>query len=121
VLAKRQTSAPVRISVRYYLCTDAAPVRLPLRLCRDLADRVIALPRFANSIQRMVEVLIQSEPNKIKSNDVVMRKRRNFKADGRLTALVSVPHCDIGRLDVTNKPLGVKKRITDKVLRQLCP
>jgi hypothetical protein len=42
-------------------------VRLPLRLCRDLADRVIALPRFANSNQRMVETLIQTEAGKTKS------------------------------------------------------
>ena len=50
-----------RLSIRYYLCTDDGPVRLPLRLCRDLADRVIALPQFANSVQRMVEVLIESK------------------------------------------------------------
>jgi hypothetical protein len=51
--------------IRYYLCTDDGPVRLPLRLSRDLADRVIALPHFANSVQRMVEVLIESKAGKI--------------------------------------------------------
>jgi hypothetical protein len=56
-----------RLSIRYYLCTDDGPVRLPLRLCRDLADRVIALPQFANSSPRMVEVLIQTEADKTKS------------------------------------------------------
>ena len=56
-----------RLSIRYYLCTDDGPVRLPLRLCRDLADRVIALPQFANSSQRMVETLIQTEAGKTKS------------------------------------------------------
>ena len=50
-----------RLSIRYYLCTDDGPLRMPLRLCRDLAKRVIALPEFANSIQRMVEVLIQNK------------------------------------------------------------
>ena len=64
MLAKRQTIVSSRISVRYYLCTDAGPVRLPLRLCRELADSVIALPQFANSIQRMVEVLIESKAGK---------------------------------------------------------
>ena len=42
-------------------------MRLPLRLSRDLADRVIALPHFANSNQRMVETLILTEAGKTKS------------------------------------------------------
>lgn len=54
-----------RLSIRYYLCTDDVPLRMPLRLCRDLAERVLALPQFANSIQRTVEVLIESKAGKI--------------------------------------------------------
>ena len=83
MLAKRQTTASSRISVRYYLCTDAGPVRLPLRLCRELADRVIALPQFANSIQRMVEVLIQTEPGKTKSVHFRSTSTR-FDKDGKI-------------------------------------
>jgi hypothetical protein len=56
-----------RLSMRYYLCTDTGPVRLPPRLCRDLADRVIALPQFANSIQR--GVLIERENGKIEKKN----------------------------------------------------
>jgi hypothetical protein len=51
--------------MRYYLCTDTAPVRLPQRLSRDLSQRLIALPQFANSIQRMVEVLVESKAGQI--------------------------------------------------------
>lgn len=59
-----------RLSMRYYLCTDTGPVRLPPRLCRDLADRLIALPQFANSIQRGVEVLIERKAGKIENIEV---------------------------------------------------
>ena len=83
MLAKRRTTASSRISVRYYLCTDAGPVRLPRRLCRELADRVIALPQFANSIQRMVEVLIQTEPGKTKSVHFRSTSTR-FDKDGKV-------------------------------------
>ena len=83
MLAKRQTTASSRITVRYYLCTDAGPVRLPRRLCRELADRVIALPQFANSIQRMVEVLIQTEPGKTKSVHFRSTSTR-FDKDGKV-------------------------------------
>jgi hypothetical protein len=55
-----------RLSIRYYLCTDKGPVKLPVRVARELSERVIAVPQFANSIQRMVEVLIQAEAGKIK-------------------------------------------------------
>ena len=47
--------------------------------------------------------------------------RRNGKANGRLTALVSLPYRCVCRLDMTSEPLGVKKRITHTVLRQLYP
>jgi hypothetical protein len=53
-----------RVSMRYYLCSDEGPLRMPLRLRRDLANQTVALPRFANSIQRTVEVIIHAEPNK---------------------------------------------------------
>ena len=83
MLAKRQTSAPGRINVRYYLCTDAGPVRLPRRLCRELADRVIALPQFANSIQRMVEVLIESKAGKTEKIELRPTHSR-FDEDGKI-------------------------------------
>lgn len=54
-----------RLSIRYYLCTKEGPVRLPQRLSRDLSARIIALPQFANSVQRLVEVLIESKAGKI--------------------------------------------------------
>ena len=72
-----------RLSIRYYLCTDAGPVRLPLRLCRDLADRVVALPQFANSVQRMVEVLIESKAGKIEKIELRPTHSR-FDENGKL-------------------------------------
>ncbi len=38
-----------RLSIRYYLCTDKGPVRVPLRLHRDLVSGAIAVPQFANN------------------------------------------------------------------------
>lgn len=72
-----------RLSIRYYLCTDDVPLRMPLRLCRDLADRVVALPQFANSVQRMVEVLIESKAGKIEKIEVRPTHSR-FDANGKI-------------------------------------
>jgi|KBSSwiStaDraftv2_1062776.scaffolds.fasta_scaffold2176781_1 hypothetical protein len=60
----RFKKARPRRSIRYYLCTDEGPVRMPSHLSRDLSARVIALPQFSNSIQRMVEVIVQAEHKK---------------------------------------------------------
>ena len=56
MLAKRQTSAPSRISVRYYLWSPDGPWRIPDRLHRDLIDRKLALPQYATSKQKVLEV-----------------------------------------------------------------
>jgi len=72
-----------RLSIRYYLCTDAGPVRLPQRLCRDLSERLIALPQFANSIQRMVEVLIESKAGKIQKIELRPTHSR-FDENGKI-------------------------------------
>jgi hypothetical protein len=72
-----------RLSMRYYLCTDTGPVRLPPRLCRDLADRAVAFPQFANSIQRGVEVLIERKAGKIKNIEVRPTHSR-FDENGKI-------------------------------------
>jgi hypothetical protein len=72
-----------RLSMRYYLCTDTGPVRLPPRLCRNLADRVTALPQFANSIQRGVEVLIERKAGKIEKIEVRPTHSR-FDENGKI-------------------------------------
>src|SRR5215510_11630589 len=72
-----------RLSMRYYLCTNTGPVRLPPRLCRDLADRLIALPQFANSIQRGVEVLIARKAGKIETIEVRPTHSR-FDENGKI-------------------------------------
>jgi hypothetical protein len=56
VLAKTQTQGPVRISVRYYLWSADGPWRIPDRLHRDLIDRKLALPQYATSKQKVLEV-----------------------------------------------------------------
>ena len=55
-----------RVSLRHYLCTNARPFRLTSRLARELAHRQIAVPQFANSVQRMVEVFVEAEGSEIK-------------------------------------------------------
>src|SRR5262249_29771496 len=50
----------VRVSLRHYICTDAGPWRITSPLARELAHRKVAAPQFANSIQRMVEVFVET-------------------------------------------------------------
>ena len=56
MLAKRQTTAPNRISVRYYLWSAGGPWRIPNRLHHDLMDREVALPQHAGTRQKVLEV-----------------------------------------------------------------
>ena len=58
-----------RVSLRHYLCTNARPFQLTSRLGRELAHRQIAVPQFANSVQRMVEVFVEAQGDEIKSID----------------------------------------------------
>jgi hypothetical protein len=55
-----------RISLRHYIFTDAGPFRLTSRLSRDLAHGAVTAPQFANSVQRMVEVFVETEGAEIK-------------------------------------------------------
>jgi hypothetical protein len=59
VLAKRQTTAPSRISVRYYVWSAEGPQRITERLHRELFKRVVAMPQFAGTKQRVLEVFVQ--------------------------------------------------------------
>jgi hypothetical protein len=59
VLAKRQTTAPSRISVRYYLWSAEGPQRITERLHRELFERNVAIPPFAGTKQRVLEVFVQ--------------------------------------------------------------
>jgi hypothetical protein len=56
VLAKSQRSGPTRISVRYYLWSADGPWRIPNRLHHDLIDRKPALPQYAASKQKVLEI-----------------------------------------------------------------
>jgi hypothetical protein len=44
------------ITIRYYLWADDGPWRLPVRLHQDLIDRKVALPQYAGTKQKIMEV-----------------------------------------------------------------
>jgi hypothetical protein len=56
---------------------------MPLRLYRELVDGILDVPRFANTIQRMVEVLIWSELRGNKSLEARPTSCR-FDASGKV-------------------------------------
>ena len=56
MLAKRQTPAPSRISFRYYLWSADGPWRIPNRLHHDLVNGKLAIPQYASTKQKVVEV-----------------------------------------------------------------
>jgi hypothetical protein len=58
VLAKRQTTAPSR-SIRYYLWSAEGLQRITQRFHRNLFERTVALPQYAGTKQKIVEVFIQ--------------------------------------------------------------
>jgi hypothetical protein len=58
-------------------------VRMPLRLSRELDQRVLAIPQFANSVQRLVEVFLQSEGQTVKSVNFRPTSTR-FDQDGKI-------------------------------------
>lgn len=49
-------AAPNTISIRYYLWADDGPWRLPSRLHQDLIARKVALPQYASTKQKILEV-----------------------------------------------------------------
>jgi hypothetical protein len=72
-----------RLSIRYYICTDEGPVRVPLRVHRDLVSGDVTAPQFANSFQRKIEVLIWSGPGH--GRTIKMRPTTSrFDVSGRL-------------------------------------
>ena len=44
------------ITIRYYLWADDSPWRLPVQLHQDLFDRKVALPQYAGTKQKVLEV-----------------------------------------------------------------
>src|SRR5215472_14433125 len=54
------------VSLRHYICTEVGPLRITSRLARELSHREVAAPQFANSIQRMVEVFVETVAGDIK-------------------------------------------------------
>jgi hypothetical protein len=72
-----------RRSIRYYLCTDEGPFRVPLHLFGGLVSGETRLPQFANSLQHVVEALIETDPKggkKIRTRSTSTR----FNAEGKV-------------------------------------
>lgn len=59
MLAKNQKRGPTRIDVRYYLCSKEGLQRITQRLHRSLVEGDIALPQFAGTKQKILEVLVK--------------------------------------------------------------
>jgi hypothetical protein len=71
-----------RISLRHYICTETGPFRVTSRLARELAHREVAVPQFANSIQPMVEVFVETVAGEIK--DIQIRPTHaRFDQEGK--------------------------------------
>jgi len=73
VVRFKKKARRVRISLRHYICTEAGPLRVTSRLARELAHREVAAPQFANSIQRMAEVFVETVAGDVK--DIQIRAR----------------------------------------------
>lgn len=58
MLTKRK-NRPGRISVRYYLWSSEGLLRITARLHRDLVERALALPQYAGTKQKVLEVFVQ--------------------------------------------------------------
>ena len=72
-----------RLSLRHYICTEAGPFRVTSRLARELAHREVSVPQFANSVQRMVEVFVETVDGQI--TDVKIRKTHShFDDEGKV-------------------------------------
>ena len=71
------------ITIRYYLWADGGPWRLPVRLHQGLITRKVALPQYARTKQKMLEV----KASLITGKQVSLRGRGSigtFDADGFL-------------------------------------
>ena len=69
------------ISIRYYLWVDDGPWRLPVQLHQDLFDRKVALPQYAGTKQKILEVFarwITSDAFSLKGRGGIC----TFDADG---------------------------------------
>ena len=59
MLAKRQQAGAGRDSVRYYLWSADGLQRITARLHRDLVERDVALPQYAGTKQKVLEVFVK--------------------------------------------------------------
>jgi hypothetical protein len=69
------------ITIRYYLWADDGPWRLPVQLHQDLFDRKVALPQYAGTKQKILEVFarwITSDTYSLKGRGSI----DTFDADG---------------------------------------
>jgi hypothetical protein len=98
-----------RRRLRYYLCTDEGPFRVPLRLFRGLVSGEIRLPQFANSLQHFVEALVEADVKKGKTINTRSTSTR-FDAQGKVDLRHAIEA--IAVLAEGSQP----KRVAEKVL-----
>ena len=82
VVRLKKKARRVRISLRHYICTEAGPLRVTSRLARELAHREVAAPQFANSIQRMAEVFVETVAGDVKDIQIRATHAR-FDQEGK--------------------------------------
>jgi hypothetical protein len=98
-----------RLSIRYYVCTDEGPFRIQLHLFRGLVSGEIRLSQFANSLQHLVEALVEEDVKKgktINTRSISIRFDAHGKVDLRHVAEA------IAVLAEGSQP----KRVAEKVL-----
>jgi hypothetical protein len=101
---------PRRLSLRYYLCDGDALWRIPQRIHRALLSGEAALPQYANSKQKVVEVFIWSGPT----------TARRVEARGTVFSFNSAGLIDLAEAAETaaiaiegSKPRRLDKRVLD--------
>ena len=90
MLAKRQKPAPGRISVRYYHWSPDGLHRITEKLHRELLQQKMALPQFAASNQKILELLVERQPSgrlRVAARGIVYPFDRQGKLDVRKLAI----------------------------------
>ena len=106
----RLKKARRRLSIRYYLCTDEGPFRVPLRLFRGFVSGEIRLPQFANSLQHFVEALVEEDVKKGKTINTRSTSTR-FDAYGKVDLRHAVEA--IAVLAEGSQPKHVAEKVLD--------
>lgn len=85
-------ATPERFTIQYFLCTDDGLYRLPDRLHRDLLGGRTALIQFANTKQKLIELIIsRAEAFTSKARGVIYVFDKNGFLDLRMMTQDAMP------------------------------